>query len=408
MFLLAWADFTYEQLAEALDVPVGTVRSRVSRVRSKLSAHLTRPDANAEAAEASGEWVGMNELDRLRRAYDAIDAPSEVAVATARELLRSEIEGANPVGNGLPRHEPPERRRAHRRRGRALVALAAAILVGGLLVTPALGIGSRLLDLIQGPPAPPEVQTPVWSPDGGGSLSEPARRQLGALRHERRRERAAEADARREDSPLLPGRPTGGRSPSRRGRDGTDGIYVMNADGSGQRRLTRQLGDGAPAWSPDGRKIAFCSVRRQREVYVMNADGSGQRRLTREARLAASSSCLVARRAEDRLPAVTRALRPGLLRDLRHERRRERAAEPDAKLVRSGLLRSCLVARRAEDRLRRATRRQRRGLRHERRRQRAAEPDAQPGAATALLPGRPTGGRSPSSATATATPRSTS
>jgi RNA polymerase sigma factor (sigma-70 family) len=57
MFLLAWAGLTYEQLAEALDVPVGTVRSRVSRVRSKLSAHLTRPDANVEAAEARGSGL---------------------------------------------------------------------------------------------------------------------------------------------------------------------------------------------------------------------------------------------------------------------------------------------------------------------------------------------------------------
>jgi hypothetical protein len=40
-----------------------------------------------------------------------------------------------------------------------LVAIAAVILVAGLLVTPAFGIGSRLLDLIQGTPAPPEVQT---------------------------------------------------------------------------------------------------------------------------------------------------------------------------------------------------------------------------------------------------------
>ena len=52
------------------------------------------------------------------------------------------------------------------RRRWALVALAAVILVGGLLVTPAVGIGSRLLDLIQGPPGRPEVQAPVWSPDG--------------------------------------------------------------------------------------------------------------------------------------------------------------------------------------------------------------------------------------------------
>ena len=39
------------------------------------------------------------------------------------------------------------------RRRWPLVALAAVILVGGLLVTPAFGIGDRLLDLIQGAPA---------------------------------------------------------------------------------------------------------------------------------------------------------------------------------------------------------------------------------------------------------------
>ena len=33
-------------------------------------------------------------------------------------------------------------------------------------------------------------------------------------------------------------------------------LYVMNADGSGQRMLTRDVFTGF-AWSPDGRKIAF-------------------------------------------------------------------------------------------------------------------------------------------------------
>jgi len=60
---------------------------------------------------------------------------------------------------------------------------------------------------------------------------------------------------------------------------GVANIYVMNADGSGQTRLTTDVSDdSAPVWSPDGTKIAFQSARNglNYQVYVMNADGSGQ------------------------------------------------------------------------------------------------------------------------------------
>ena len=40
ILLYAWAGFSYAQLAEALDLPLGTVRSRLSRTRSKLRADL--------------------------------------------------------------------------------------------------------------------------------------------------------------------------------------------------------------------------------------------------------------------------------------------------------------------------------------------------------------------------------
>jgi Tol biopolymer transport system component len=61
-------------------------------------------------------------------------------------------------------------------------------------------------------------------------------------------------------------------------REGTYNIYVANADGSGMAQLTvSDAADLSPRWSPDGERIAFS---RQGAIMVMNSDGSGVTQVT--------------------------------------------------------------------------------------------------------------------------------
>ena len=55
-----------------------------------------------------------------------------------------------------------------------------------------------------------------------------------------------------------------------------DGIRLLDFAGSDVRRSTKNHPDHNPAWSPDGSKIAYA---RLDAIYVMDADGSNQRRL---------------------------------------------------------------------------------------------------------------------------------
>ena len=116
----------------------------------------------------------------------------------------------------------PLRRHGRLRRPGGRVAVAAAILVGGLLVTPAFGLGSRLLDLINGKSTPGDVQTPAWSPDG---------RKLAFVSR----------------------------------RDGNSEIYATNADGSAQENLTGSRQTTAiRAGRPTGRRSHSSAGSRRR------------------------------------------------------------------------------------------------------------------------------------------------
>jgi dipeptidyl aminopeptidase/acylaminoacyl peptidase len=66
-------------------------------------------------------------------------------------------------------------------------------------------------------------------------------------------------------------------------RDGNAEIYVMNADGSNQTRLTKLPADSVhPRWSPDSKQIVFAHgpADGRYEIYLMKADGSDPSALT--------------------------------------------------------------------------------------------------------------------------------
>jgi TolB protein len=66
-------------------------------------------------------------------------------------------------------------------------------------------------------------------------------------------------------------------------------IFVMDADGTNKTRITRHpAGDGEPAFSPDGKEIAFASNRATfgsgdtyfSDIWTIKANGSDPTRLT--------------------------------------------------------------------------------------------------------------------------------
>ncbi len=76
--------------------------------------------------------------------------------------------------------------------------------------------------------------------------------------------------------------PNGRRIAFTSNRQGESEIYVMDANGTQPQELTfRPWADDDPAWSPDGRAIAFESFQNGHfDIWVTRADGRDQRRLT--------------------------------------------------------------------------------------------------------------------------------
>jgi Tol biopolymer transport system component len=230
----------------------------------------------------------MDELDLFRNFRRGVATPSADAQRRASARLESVL------GEVVDRGKAARLR--HGRRRWPLVALAGVILVGGLLVTPAFGIGDRLLSLIQGKRDPLDVQAPAWSRDGRTIVFVSWRDGNGevyAMNADGSGPRNLTQHPAKDVRPAWS--PEGRRLAFVSRRDGNSEVYVMDADGGRKRNLTRdRLNDDYPTWSPDGRRIAFLRARMHSnnpgglgvhrfssyQLYVVNADGTGLRRLT--------------------------------------------------------------------------------------------------------------------------------
>ena len=115
---------------------------------------------------------------------------------------------------------------------------------------------------------------PVWSPDGS-KIAFLSNRDLGGWSY---KIYVANADGTGQTRLTeLASSPTWSPDGSKIAfQSGNAGIYVINADGTGQTQLTSSQWDGGPKWSPDGSKIAFTRTQGDNKIYVMNADGTGQ------------------------------------------------------------------------------------------------------------------------------------
>jgi TolB protein len=136
---------------------------------------------------------------------------------------------------------------------------------------------------------PPEYQA-TWSPDGGrlafarltlsGTQGDVDLVTLHLESGQELRLAGTEGSLSHEEWPAWS--PDGARVAFSTTRHGNQELALVAADGSGETRLTNQLGiDAHPCWSPDGGQIAFATDRwGGLEIAVMEADGTQVRRLT--------------------------------------------------------------------------------------------------------------------------------
>ncbi|MBU0494977.1 MAG: hypothetical protein KKB13_24295 [Chloroflexi bacterium] len=142
------------------------------------------------------------------------------------------------------------------------------------------------------PPTPTATPLPPLTGSGGGRIAFSSRRGEGdyevyVMNADGTDKRQVTRDASESEEPAWS--PRAGGTQIAYNIDNYAGhcdIYVINADGSNKRRLTTEGNAGSSAWSPDGARIAFSRHAHGSgdDLYIMNADGSNEQRLTNTGR----------------------------------------------------------------------------------------------------------------------------
>jgi Tol biopolymer transport system component len=243
----------------------GTGARRVTRSRVIAEAEPEWSPDGRKIAYSRSEWCHTDPFDVCNRIW-TVDADG----SDARRLIPRQLPGllANrAVSFHAPTWSPDGRR----------IAYEQSIWESqrsNLYVMNADGSGRRRLTRLQ------NARSPAWSPDGAKIAfthrpERPGYREIFVLTLKTGKLRRLTRT--KADESLPQWSPDGRRIVYQRWND-TSEVFVMNADGSGQRNLSRRPGwlNGGPAWSPGGGLIAFLSGGEDPVIYVTAADGSGR------------------------------------------------------------------------------------------------------------------------------------